>query len=64
MREVSKMPTEGQFVIIWEYNGLPWSDTVKWEDGGLLIYDHEDDDFIHHSYDSSNVWSKGRYFIV
>lgn len=33
------VPTEGQFVAVWEYDGLAWSGTYKWINGHLFIAD-------------------------
>lgn len=36
MKILYDMPTEGQFVAVWEHNGKTWSDTHKIEDGDLF----------------------------
>ncbi len=36
-------PTEGQFVCFWENNGRLWSNTYKYFNGNLYIYDSSDD---------------------
>ena len=38
MKFVPEMPTQGQFIAAWEYAGVPWSCVYKWEDGELLAY--------------------------
>lgn len=38
MKLVTTQPTSGQFVAVWEYNGVLWSDTYMWEDGKLYQY--------------------------
>lgn len=35
MKEVNEMPTEGQFVAVYTYNGKIWSGTYLWDDEGL-----------------------------
>lgn len=30
------MPTSGQFVAMWEYNGAIWSSTMRYDDDGEL----------------------------
>ena len=30
MKQVKKMPNEGQFVAVWAANGEVWSNTYKW----------------------------------
>lgn len=46
MKQVSEMPTSGQFVMIWEFHGAVWSSTVKIEDGIEHIYNEDDDEFV------------------
>ncbi len=46
MKQVSEMPTSGQFVMIWEFHGAVWSSTVKIEDGIEHIYNENDDEFV------------------
>lgn len=44
MKRVNGMPKSGQFIGVWDYKGVIWSDTYKWQDGVLKeYYDHEDD---------------------
>lgn len=38
MKQVDSMPTEGQFVVVFEYNGNIWSCILVWEGGAL--YEH------------------------
>ena len=45
MKQVSEMPTSGQFVAVWEWNGAPWSAAYKWESGCLKIYSTFDDEW-------------------
>lgn len=33
---VKEMPTSGQFVAVWEYEGILNSGDCKWEDGKLF----------------------------
>lgn len=40
-----EMPEEGQFVAVWSYQDVVWSDTFRWIDGELTQYKEEDDDF-------------------
>lgn len=37
IKKVKTMPEKGQFVVIWEYNGLPWCDTYLWTEYGLMV---------------------------
>ena len=36
MKQVDEMPKEGQFVAVWEYNGMVWSDVIRHTCNGLL----------------------------
>lgn len=47
MKQVKKIPQEGQFVAIWEYKGKLWSSTYKWQDGVLLAYSAGCDEFMY-----------------
>lgn len=38
MKMQSTMPTEGQFVAVWEYNDVLWSAVYKWDGDVLLSY--------------------------
>jgi len=46
MKQVSEMPTSGQFIMLWEFNGVVWSSTVKIEGGIEYIYNENDDEFV------------------
>lgn len=40
------MPTEGQFVAVYEYNGYIWSGTYRYDEDGLIEeYSLDIDDF-------------------
>ena len=49
MNIVADRPTEGQFIAVWTFNDLIWSDTFKWEGSILLRFEeteaNEDDSF-------------------
>ena len=52
MKQVSEMPTSGQFVAVWSLNGAPWSAAYKsetmcckWESGRLNVYSIFDDEW-------------------
>lgn len=46
MKSVNKAPDTGQFVAIWQHNGVLWSGTYRWGDDGLLEeYNCGDDDY-------------------
>ena len=61
MKEVHDRPTEGQWVEMWEYLGLPWSITYRVQDGQLQKFDEADDAF----YQTSDDQLPGaRFFVV
>lgn len=33
MKEITEMPTDGQFVAVWLYDGEIWSNTYRFHDG-------------------------------
>ena len=43
MKQVSEMPTSGQFVAVWVWNNQPWSSAYRWESGRLNVYSIFDD---------------------
>jgi len=43
--EVGARPSTGQFIMMWEYNGLPWSLTYKFIDNVLHRYERHLDDY-------------------
>lgn len=45
MKQVNEMPTTGQFVAVWEYNGQIWSGIYDWQDDYFHEYDNHDDDW-------------------
>jgi hypothetical protein len=48
MRELSEMPEEGQFVVVWEFGGRIWSDTFLVSDG--------DPSFVHTWFNDADEW--------
>jgi len=42
LKITTEQPKEGHFTAVWEYGGLPWSDTYKWISGKLSVYCGED----------------------
>lgn len=42
----SWMPTFGQFVAVWEYDGEMWSGTYKVEGGQLFRYEQLTDEYL------------------
>jgi hypothetical protein len=47
MKKVKGMPKSGQFIGVWCYNGVIWSDTYKWEGRFLKEYNNQEDDWVH-----------------
>ena len=45
MKQVVKMPLDGQFVAVYRANNAIWSDTLLWCEDRILKYVEEDDDF-------------------
>ena len=45
MKQVSKIPTSGQFVAVWMYNNKIWSSVYKYESGCLNLYSPVDADY-------------------
>lgn len=45
MKQISEMPTSGQFVAVWMYNNKIWSSVYKYESGCLNLYSPVDVDF-------------------
>lgn len=37
MKHVNEMPKNGQFVVVWAYDGKIWSETWRWNDGVVEI---------------------------
>lgn len=38
MKQISELPTTGQFVAVWENKHGTWGMTYKWFDGKLMEY--------------------------
>lgn len=48
MKEVTEMPTDGQFVAVYSYSSEVWSGTYKWDDDLLITeYCLQNDEFEH-----------------
>lgn len=44
MKIVTEMPTSGNFVVVWEYNGKIWSDSFLFMGNELHIYQKLDEE--------------------
>ena len=68
MKEVNEMPTDGQFIVLWEFDDLPWSMICKWNEDKLTEYDQVNDIFVERDSDI-RIYDLGaneielRYFI-
>lgn len=45
INQTTQMPTEGQFIAIWEYDGKLWSNTCKAIRNEVFIYSNYLDNF-------------------
>lgn len=43
---VKEMPTSGQFVAVWEYGDVLYSNSYMWEDDYLVEYNEEQDQWL------------------
>lgn len=73
MKELKEMPTNGQFVAIYTYNGEIWSGSYLWDDEGLITeYCLHENEFVHvggmgdiHSLPwVCNKYTNPRFFVV
>lgn len=46
MKQVSEMPTSGQFIVITEINGEIYAQTRKWESGVCLVMEPIEEEFV------------------
>ena len=61
MKQVDKMPTEGQFVVIWKENGKLMSETRAWFRGDLMALSCVDDSFVY--WDDNDYPDDAKFFI-
>lgn len=45
MKTIKDQPESGQFVRIWEFDSKVWAVSVEWQDGKLMQYNSESDEF-------------------
>lgn len=45
MKKVPEIPTQGQFVVTWVFDGLPWAQTCGWGTEEILGYNSLSDDW-------------------
>ena len=65
MKKVKEMPTSGQFVAVWEYDGNLWSNTMEWkEDGCLYHYEETGDKWIYNAPDCFPSYLNVTFFIL
>lgn len=59
---VKTLPTSGQFIAIWKYEGHLWSETLAWRknptsgDLALFLYEHHADGWV---IQSVHAWKNG-----
>ena len=60
LRKLKELPKDGYFMLLWEYNGIPWSNTFKAEAGSYSMYNDENDqfEFCHDPYCGVEVFEK------
>lgn len=58
---VKEVPTTGQFVAVWEYGDVLYSNSYMWEDDYLVEYNEEQDQWLSIY---GNDHFKGAVFIV
>ncbi len=65
LTRVQQMPTTGQFVAVWVYEGRLWSDTFMYREGVLYVSNHnswsdDEDDWVdpglHPARDAGNFY--------
>ena len=45
MKTTTEMPSEGQFVAVWQWNGSPWASTYRMIDGSPQLYNEFTDEW-------------------
>lgn len=45
MKITDKMPKKGQFVAIWKFDNLTWSNTFRYNKGSFEVYNDETDEY-------------------
>jgi hypothetical protein len=51
-----ELPTEGQFVVMHEYDGKLWAETYKYMDGKLHVYDGTENDVWIYEPPGCQIW--------
>jgi hypothetical protein len=62
MKEIKitdELPTEGQFVVMHEYDGKLWAETYKYMDGKLHSYDGTENDVWVYEPPGCQIWHAG-----
>jgi hypothetical protein len=63
MKQVNSMPTEGQFVAVWE-NARIWSGIFLWKDGLLFEHEIQSDEFILPESPEAGYLTNAIYFVA
>lgn len=59
LQRVTEMPTSGQFIVMWEYNNLPWACVYRILNDSLYKYDDNGDAYVLASpphFDNQKIW--------
>jgi hypothetical protein len=62
MRITEIEPTSGQYIVIWDYNGNLWSETVKIKNDKRLVYNNKEGEFESPNYEHNT--SIKRYYLI
>lgn len=64
MKQVDEMPTSGQFVAVWQYDGDIYCDTLKYDLDVIYSYQENENDYFYKIEDPYFYKSVGaKYFI-
>lgn len=68
-REVLGMPVSGRFCVVWIFEGQPWSSAFDWDEGRLLEYVPDADDWEYADLDGffwhfNKESARPRFFII
>ena len=64
-KRVSVMPSSGQFVMIWEHNRKVWSDTLRYQENNLQVFNDTNCDWLKISlYAYEDILHKAKFFIL
>ena len=61
LKEVSEIPEEGQFVVVWQHNDKIWSCTYKKIGHKLYLYSKHIDNWIRIDYCNTEYWQQNSF---